>query len=546
MQEPRNRCALTVCAALALAMAGCGGGTSGGGSPSSSTYGISGTITDADGSAESGVSVSLTGAAERTTTTDPSGNYSFTGLANGDYTVMPTKSGYTCSPPSRSVTVGGGAQAGVNFTATAIGAGAGSMSSIAFFHADDGVHGCELWKTDGTEAGTVMVKDVNPGPTGASSGRQPWGRQVRDGVLYAALDDGIHGVQLWKTDGTEAGTAMMTNTSFSYPYLASITVLHGVPHFTEDQRLWRTDGTAVGTVMLGEAWQVLEFDDNILLFWNGADLWKTDGTIAGTVAVKQDVGFDFDGYKDRAGNAGNVFNGSFYFFNYDTGALWRTDGTSEGTVPVKEISHSCSGAPAGMCGSQTLGRLFAEMNGTAYFSSDGGVWKTDGTDAGTVMVKDFGGDSQGHGYPHYLTAFAGSIHFLVEDRANNTQLWRTDGSAGGTLLVTEIPADSHNLFMQNGALYTVTDSDDRDGALWKTDGTATGTTSVSGSLLVDAAYALPGQSDGPVFLIADDGTHGYELWKTDGTAAGTAMVKDINSGAGSAFHDYDCDMGPDT
>ena len=84
---------------------------------SGATYSISGAIT-LSGSALSGAAVALTGPAAANTTTNTSGNYTFSGLANGTYTVTPSNSGDTFTPASQSVTVSGANQTGVNFTAT--------------------------------------------------------------------------------------------------------------------------------------------------------------------------------------------------------------------------------------------------------------------------------------------------------------------------------------------------------------------------------------------------------------------------------------------
>jgi hypothetical protein len=83
------------------------------------TYSISGTITQSGGGALSGVTVTLSGDATGTTTTDSNGNYSFTGLANGGYTITPSMTGYTFSPTSIGVTVNNADVSGRNFTATA-------------------------------------------------------------------------------------------------------------------------------------------------------------------------------------------------------------------------------------------------------------------------------------------------------------------------------------------------------------------------------------------------------------------------------------------
>ena len=82
------------------------------------TWSISGTISPV--AAGSGASVTLSGAAARTATADASGNFTFSGLANGSYTVTPTKTGYTFTPASLAKTVSGANVTGVNFTAQAV------------------------------------------------------------------------------------------------------------------------------------------------------------------------------------------------------------------------------------------------------------------------------------------------------------------------------------------------------------------------------------------------------------------------------------------
>ncbi len=99
---------------LATLAAGCGGGSS---APPPSTYAISGTVS---GAVSSGVTVSLFGAATASTTTDASGNYSFSGLTNGSYTVTPSYTNTSFTPSSRAVTVTGASVTGQNFTSSAV------------------------------------------------------------------------------------------------------------------------------------------------------------------------------------------------------------------------------------------------------------------------------------------------------------------------------------------------------------------------------------------------------------------------------------------
>ena len=177
------------------------------------------------------------------------------------------------------------------------------VGGIAFFTAFTPTLGWELWKSDGTAGGTVLVKDIYPGSPGGVP--LPWLPQWLtnvNGVLFFSANDGVNnGDELWKSDGTAAGTVMVKNI---YPLTFSqnplnFTNVNGVLFFSVDDyvnggELWKSDGTAAGTVMLkhfGSDPENLTNVNGVLFFVaddgvNGQELWKSDGTAAGTVLVK--------------------------------------------------------------------------------------------------------------------------------------------------------------------------------------------------------------------------------------------------------------------
>lgn len=372
-----------------------------------------------------------------------------------------------------------------------------SSNGVLFFDADDGTHGDELWRSDGTAAGTAMVKDINPNAGSFISELINVG-----GTLYFRADDGTHGSELWKSDGTNAGTTMVKDINAGG---AGSTPLHltdvgGTLFFTAD------DGT------------------------NGRELWKSDGTAAGTTMVK-DI------------NAGGTSNptelvnvGGTLFFHADDGVhgdeLWKSDGTSAGTTLVKDIVPGA--------GSSNISEP-TNVNGAVFFSAfDGNVfslWRSDGTAAGTVPVKSVSGS-----VPEFLTNVAGTLFFSADDGNNGRELWKSDGTAGGTTIVKDInpgaPAsDPDSLTAFNATLFFQA-NDGTDGVeLWKSDGTGAGTTMVKDINPGGADSSPTGftSSGGQLYFSASEPTHGRELWRTDGTSAGTTMVADINPGAANSF-----------
>src|SRR5262249_34189497 len=176
-------------------------------------------------------------------------------------------------------------------------------------------HGEELWKSDGTSAGTVLVADINPG-AGHSipSGFAPVG-----GTVLFSADDGVHGVELWRTDGTAAGTTLVSNLAADDVANASsdpaqLAAANDTLFFTAD------DGT------------------------HGVEVWTSPGP-GGGAALPKDIS------PGAAGSSAGGFtyvNGSM-LFSADDGThgpeLWKSDGTAAGTALMSDIVPALRGAP---------------------------------------------------------------------------------------------------------------------------------------------------------------------------------------------------------
>ena len=357
-----------------------------------------------------------------------------------------------------------------------------NVNGRLYFTADDGRYGTELWQTTGTDAGTVLVRDIWPGPNPSLI---DWVGSA-EGVLYLRADDGLHGRELWRSDGTSQGTVLVQDIwpgpTGSAPWPATSiasTVYFGADDGLHGRELWHSDGTADGTSLIKDIWPGTH---NILPTWltpfrglvyfaandnvSGPELWRSDGSEAGTALVQ-------DSYPGPIGSGPGwltVAGDSLFFVAHGGEAegqeLWISDGTSNGTGLVKDIWPGV--------GNSTPTEL-TPAGDTVYFVADDGVhgrelWKSDGTPNGTVLVKDiYAGSDSSH--PYWLTVVGRSLFFAAEDGVHGQELWRSDGTVDGTMLVMDIypgtdSAGPQSLTAVNGALFFAANDEQHGFELW--------------------------------------------------------------------------------
>jgi ELWxxDGT repeat protein len=436
-----------------------------------------------------------------------------------------------------------------------------NVNGTLFFPADDGTNGFELWKSDGTAAGTVLVKDINPGGFHGLSGLL-YGIQANvNGTLFFSANDGTHGFELWKSDGTAPGTVLVKDirpgSNDGLSGIAYLTNVNGTLFFrandgTNGDKLWKSNGTTAGTVIVpGNSTPSMFTEVGGIAFFRandgtqGYELWKSDGTTAGTVLLKDinpGAGTSLPSVSTFAPSAFAVnVNGTLFFAANDgtTGyELWKSDGTTAGTVLVKDIKATGSSLP----------KWLTNVNGTLFFAANDGtsgaeLWKSDGTTAGTVLVKDIrpGSGSSVYEEQYPLTNLNGTLFLAANDGTSGAELWKSDGTTAGTVLVKDInpgsggsfTANYLNIFTNvNGTLFFPASGLTGPRDLWKSDGTTAGTVLVkdlNGLFLTFLRFHV--NVNGTLFFGAFDATSGNELWKSDGTTAGTVVVKDINPGS---------------
>jgi ELWxxDGT repeat protein len=342
-----------------------------------------------------------------------------------------------------------------------------NVNGKLLFSATDGDNGLEPWVSDGTAAGTFMLKNINV----ANQHSDPRSfTPVGNRAFFVAYSI-EHGRELWVSDGTSPGTKLVrdrTENSTTPAYLANVSgkLFFCVRSETDRFELWKSDGTTAGTVRVKEV-STAEIGSNALayltnvngtLFFaaddgvHGRELWKSDGTEAGTKMVRDVVG-------SHAIEDLTSYNGKLFFD--DGNQLWKSDGTAAGTVLVKPID-----------GPEFPDDLTV-VNGTLYFSAGGSlgneVWQTNGSPAGTHAAADVvPGDA--YSFVAGLTAVGKSLYFGEIHPSYGYEIWLNDGST--TRLVEDIRpgnegSEATSLINANGTLYFTADDGVHGRELWR-------------------------------------------------------------------------------
>lgn len=469
------------------------------------------------------------------------------------------------------------------------------------FSASTSEHGIELWYSDETANNTRLIKEIRPG-LGFGPTSVPFSSDhIIGDTLYFMGNDGEWGWQIWRTDGTEAGTFRIS----SIPEIANehnlpFTVYNNELYFAFNKEnslykeLWK------GNVQVGNFQLVKDsiysyrqplnlYVAGSFLYFHTDKLWRTDGSQAGTIPLINDAGF-FSLNSNTSYTFGTEFQNKLYLPVYKNGStsLYESDGTVAGT---QEISTLSAGVGRGVNSSLSV------SNGSMYFAFGDYdqfiLYKSDGTQAGTSLITDI--DESRYYVPSRIKATNNYVYFSAPLNFH-TGLYRYDIQASQIEVIT--PLNSFDEILQNGAIGWIEFTENDAGILsmyfpyfrnrqsivitpklWRTDGTAAGTydlqvetvnypilsignnfyfgaqvsglgnelyqsdsTASSVSLVkniepnLSSASGISFSLNNEVFPLLNDGINGWKFWKTDGSSSGTTVLKDIQANA--AFHSF--------
>ena len=366
------------------------------------------------------------------------------------------------------------------------------MDGVLYFFANHLSHeNTGLWRSDGTEEGTTLVREF---------GGWAHGLTVAGDLLVFNADDTDSLNQIWRSDGATEGTMVLLENPINPLSPDSVveyrkwTYFFIGTHYSDERELWRIgeDGMSATKIIGGEG--------------------STGPTqIVEAPVVWRDMLYFLGGERDN---------------KYD---LWRTDGTPNGFHLVKKgviAQGDLNAMPSLTIAGDGL--FFEGMNSGSHHQ---GLWYSDGTAEGTKVVgSGFVGDE--------IFTFQGNAYFALSDNAHGEEPWRSDGTVEETKLIDDIvpglSGSSPSMFTQLDDVFVFrawTDSN----SLWRSDGTIQGTNKIFSFENSEISWS---KAFGGVlyFIVSDYVENGPDLWRTDGTTAGTELVFDDLFQSRESFH----------
>lgn len=255
------------------------------------------------------------------------------------------------------------------------------------FEASEVDTGHELWQSDGTTANTKLLKDINPGPNSSAYGKLTSSTTINSNLYFIAKDESSSG-EIWKTDGTAAGTTKLTN--FINGRTSQLTTVGNLIYF------------------------LIRADDKL-------QVWKTDGTSGGTILVKDNL--PIWNTPTFQGKCNNTFVFTFQPYGNNNSRVWRSDGTSDGTFPITPEIDGNGSAVGGTSGLTQ----YIEHNNKLYFVSRYYLHETDGTLENTKVVGNVWNAQQS--LVQYSTAIEANnnLYFMFFSlELNKLSIWKFD------------------------------------------------------------------------------------------------------------------------
>ena len=338
------------------------------------------------------------------------------------------------------------------------------LGDAVVFVADDGgtANGTELWRTDGTAAGTQLLLDINPGVEGSEPSNL---FRLRDGLVVFVADDGVHGRELWRTDGTAAGTRLVRDANpgpgdGAYDQSsADFAVIRGVLYYTglarsRDFEPWRSDGTEAGTYQIGN----LGFDQGTFISGSFPEAYASfDGDVyvgsreglhrlpAGDTALVEVLpAAEYEPFHLDSLSVGLVvFSRPPFGFDAD---IFVTQGDTASTQLVgpvpREIQYTLNNVEP--FAARLGDRLYFPGSTTAVGVE---LFATDGTPGGTGVFADLNPATDDGYPPQNKLVHRGYLYYKYDDGDADIELWRTDGTAAGTERLTDINANGASFFL---------------------------------------------------------------------------------------------------
>lgn len=397
----------------------------------------------------------------------------------------------------------------------------------AIFSFYDQEHGQEPWITDGKPSGTKMLKDVTEGSK--SSVLSEVVEMDNEYYFVTSSEDRIINNlpvgKLWKSDGTTEGTVLIKDLSFPNTKLR-LFKLNDELYILRDNGLWKSDGTQAGTTKIksfegvettrkmavsNDRVYFIAYDDE-----HGGELWSSDGTATGTKIVK-DIA---DGAGSSTPYNFEISNNKLYFTAEDNANgrnLWVTDGTEAGTkmvnnIPLDEYPDNLT-----------------DINGVLYFylyidENHNGIWKINNSTGNAEKVIDMKA-SKDRGDLRNFTSFDHSLYFTANDPLPTHELWVSDGTEEGTVKVKDF--NSYVYYQRsakNGLLFE--SSRNEEYYLWGSDGTEEGTIKIATFKVRHGAFQILNDTiKNNRLIITEDDNH-LKVLISDGTKNGTTLLKD--------------------